>query len=119
MSPINTNVPNGLLVPSTYHSFSTLRAGNVLVSLPLRVALVGMMKDGSAVAGTIYEVQDAAQTDDLFGVGTELAIMCRMALALYARFGRGPRVYAVGMAEPGASVAATRTFTVAGTANAD
>ncbi len=115
---INTGVSNSLNVPQTFHTFTYLYANRSLVSLPLRIALVGMMKGGTAVASTVYEVADATQTDALFGTGTELAIMCRMAFACSAQLQRGPRVYAVGVAEPGASVATTRTITVTGTATA-
>lgn len=117
--PINTNVPTSLLTPSTYHTFFFRNAGNILEPLPLRIALVGMAKGGTAVNEQVYEVEDAVQADALFGVGTELSIMCRMALACFAKLGRGPRLFAVGIDEPAASAAATRTFTVAGTATAD
>lgn len=115
---INTGVSNSLNVPQTFHSFTYLYANRALIAFPMRIALVGMMKGGTAVAGTVYEIVDAAQTDALFGSGTELAIMCRIAFATSAMLQGGPRVFAVGIAEPAASVAATRTITVTGTATA-
>lgn len=117
--PINTGVPSNLNVPQTFHTFTYLYANRSLVSLPLRIALVGMQKGGTGVAGTVYEVVDATQTDALFGANTELAIMCRMAFAVSAQLQRGPRVFACPIAEPAASVAATRTLTITGTATAD
>lgn len=117
---INTGVPTNLNRPQTFHTFTYLKANRSLVSLPLRAALVGMKSAaGTAVNGTVYEIVDATQTDGLFGIGSELALMCRMAFALTAYLTRGPRLYAVSIAEPGASVAAQRTATVAGPATAD
>jgi len=117
---INTGVPSNLNVPQTFHTFTYLYANRSLISLPIRIALVGMKSSaGTAVNGTIYEVADATQTDGLFGVGSELALMCRMAFAVSAFLQRGPRVYAVSIAEPGASVANVKTITVTGSATAD
>ena len=117
---INTGVPSTLNVPQTFHSFTYLYANRSLVSLPQRIALVGMMSATGAtgVAGTIYEVADATQTDGLFGVGSELALMCRMAFACSAFLQKGPRVYACPIAAP-AGTATTQTITVTGAATAD
>jgi phage tail sheath gpL-like len=117
---INTGVPSSLNVPQTFHTFTYLYANRSLISLPMRLALVGLKTTAApGVAGTVYEVADPTQTDALFGLGSELALMCRIAFATSARLNGGPRVYAVGVAEPGASVAATKTLTVTGTATAD
>lgn len=116
---INTGVPSTLNQPRTFHTFTYLYANRSLVSLPMRVALVGMKSAaGTAVAGTVYEVADATQTDALFGATSELAIMCRMAFTVSAYLTKGPRVYAVAVTAP-AGVAAIKTFTAVGSATAD
>lgn len=117
--PINTGVPSNLNQPRTFHAFTYLYANRSLVSLPMRIALVGMKTAaGTAVNGQVYEVVDATQSDGLFGATGELALMCRMAYNASAYLGRGPRVFAVSVAAP-AGVAAIKTFTVTGTATAD
>lgn len=119
--PVITGVSSTLRNPQTFHVFTYQFAARSLVPLPIRVALVGGMAaaGATAVAGTIYEITDAVQTDALFGASSELAIMCRKAFETGARLGRGPRLFAVPIASPGASVQNTRTLTVAGTATAD
>lgn len=117
--PINTGVPSTLNQPRTFHTFTYLYANRSLVSLPMRVVLIGMKTAaGTATNGQVYEVVDATQTDGLFGVTGELALMCRMAFATSAYLSRGPRVYAISVAAP-AGVANVRTYTVTGTASAD
>jgi phage tail sheath gpL-like len=116
---INTGVPSNLNQPRTFHTFTYLYANRSLVSLPMRIGLIGMKSAaGTATNGQVYEVVDATQTDGLFGVTSELALMCRMAFATSAFLSKGPRVYAVSVAAPG-GVANVRTFTVTGTATAD
>lgn len=119
--PVNTGVSAQLRRPQTFHSFTYQYATRTLVPLPLRIALVGMMRStgATAVAGTVYEVTDAEQTDGLFGASGELALMCREAMVCGALLQRGPRVYAVPIAEPGAGTANVKTITVTGTATAD
>jgi phage tail sheath gpL-like len=116
--PVNTGVLTSLRRPQTFHTFSYLQGGRALVPLPQRLLLIGTMKGGTAVAGTIYQINDAQETDALFGVGTPLALMCRMAFATGALLGQGPQLYACGVAEPGSGAAHTQTFTVTGTATA-
>jgi phage tail sheath gpL-like len=119
--PVITGVSSTLRNPQTFHVFTYQFAARSLVPLPIRVALVGAQATAgaTAVAGTIYEISDAVQTDTLFGVSSELAIMCRKAFETGARLGRGPRLFAVSITPPGASVATIKTVTAAGTATAD
>lgn len=117
---INTGVSNNLRRPQTFHTFTYAFAFASLVPVPLRVALIGMKSSaGTAVAGTVYEVVDVIQTDALFGIGSELALMCRKAFETAAKLGKGPKVFAVAIAEPGAGTANVKTITVTGTATAD
>jgi phage tail sheath gpL-like len=117
---INTNIPNSLNRPATFHSFTFLYANRSLVSIPTRIGLIGAKSNtGTAVAGTVYEVVDATQTDALFGQSSELALMCRIAFACSAQFLKGPRVFACSIAEPGGGVANVKTITGTGSATAD
>lgn len=115
--PVNTGVLTSLRRPQTFHTFAYLQGGRSLVPLPQRLLLIGILKGGTAVAGTIYPIDDAQQTDALFGVGTELALMCRMAFATGALLGQGPQLYACGVTEP-VGAARTQTWTVTGPATA-
>lgn len=116
---INTNVPNSLNRPQTFHTFTYLRASGSLVSVPLRIALIGAKSaTGTATANQVYEATDAATTDALFGLGSELALMCRKAYECSTMFGQGPRVFAVPVAES-TGVKHARDIVATGTATAD
>ncbi len=117
---INTGVSAQLRRPQTFHSFTYQYATRALVPLPLRISLSGaMLVTGTATAGTVYEISDPQQSDTLFGASSELALMCRKAFETGARLTTGPRLYAVGIAEPGGGTANVKTITSAGTATAD
>lgn len=117
---INTGVSSALNRPQTFHTFTYLYANRSLVSLPMRIAIIGTKTAaGTATAGQVYEVVDATQTDGLFGIGGELALMCRVAFAVSAFLQKGPRVYAVAVAENAGGTANVKTLTVTGTATAD
>ncbi len=118
--PVITGVSSTLRNPQTFHVFTYQFAARSLVPLPIRVALVGTMSSsGTATAAVLYELSDAVQTDALFGVSSELAIMARKAFETGARLGRGPRLFGVSIAAPGASNACIKAITATGTATAD
>ena len=117
---INTNVSPQLRNPQTFHSFTYQYAVRSLVALPLRIAMIGAMRStGTAVAGTVYEIADAGQSDGYFGESSELALMCRKAFETGAKLQKGPRLYAVAIAEPGGGTANVQTITFVGSATAD
>lgn len=117
---IVTGVSTSLRRPQTFHAFTYQYANRSLTPLPLRIALIGtMLSTGTATAATVYEISDSGQSDALFGESSELALMCRKALQTGARLQFGPRVYAVGIAEPGGGTANVKTITSTGTATAD
>lgn len=116
--PVNTGISTSLRRPQTFHVFTYQQGGRSLVPLPQRLLLIGTMKGGTAVAGTIYQVNDPQETDALFGVGTQLAMMCRKAFETCGFLGQGPAIYATGLAEPGGGAAHTQTFTITGPATA-
>lgn len=118
--PIITGIPTSIRRPQTFHTFIYQLSGRSLVPLPTRVALVGMKSSsGTATAEVPIECVDAEDTDAKFGIGSELALMCRKAFEVVAAIGFGPRIFAVPQAAPGGGVVATRTLTVTGTATAD
>jgi phage tail sheath gpL-like len=120
MSPITTSVPTDFVPPQTFHVFNFLRAGSALRNVPLTVALVGAKTAaGTGVAGTVYPVNDAAQSDGVAGVNGELALMARQAMACTRLFGRGPRLVMVPLAEPGGGTANVQLITNVGSATSD
>lgn len=118
--PIDTGVSSLLARPQSFHAFTYSFAVGALQPIPLRLAIIGTMRStGTAVAGTVYEPASAAHADTLFGVGSEAALMYRQALIVAARAGKGPRIFVVGVTEPGAGTANVKTLTAVGTATAD
>lgn len=119
---INTNVPNSLLRPQTFHTFTFLRAGGRLTNVPLKIALIGakLTTGATATVNTVYDVTGLtnSDTDAMFGISSELALMKREADACSRLFGAGPRVFCVPIAES-AGVANVQTITGTGAATTD
>ena len=115
---IETGVPSSLARPQTFHRFTYLRGGAGLAPLAQKIALVGAMYSSgvSGAAGTLYDIFTAEQADALFGVGSELALMVRLAYKMHRLAGKGPRIVAIGALAPGGGAAATYTATVTGAA---
>lgn len=116
--PVNTGIDPSKRRPQTFHSFTYQQGGRSLVPLPQRLLLIGTMKGGTAVASTIYLVSDPQETDGLFGIGSQLALMCRKAFETSGFLGQGPFIHAVGVAEPGGGAQRTQTWTFTGPATA-
>jgi phage tail sheath gpL-like len=115
---VNTGISTSLRRPQTFHTFTYLQGGRALVPLPQKLCLIGTMKGGTAVAGTLYQINDPVETDGLFGVGSQLALMCRQAFMTSGLLGQGPQLSAIGVAEPAGGAQHTQTFTVTGPATA-
>lgn len=119
---IQTGVPNSLLRPQTFHTFTFLRSGGRLTDVPLRIALIGakLTTGATATAGVVYDTTGMTTTDvdNLFGQSSELALMRRQADACARLFQAGPRVFCVAVAES-AGVANVQTITCVGTATTD
>jgi len=115
---VNTGILTSLRRPQTFHSFTYLQGGRALTPLPQRTVLIGTQKGGTAVASTVYPINDPVETDALFGVGSSLALMCRQAFLTGAYLGQGPQLFAVPVAEPGGGVARIETLTATGPATA-
>lgn len=118
---IQTGVSPSLLRPQTFHTFTFTPAVAGLTPLPLNLGLIGAMRPSgaTAVAGTVYEIDSVKTAETLFGASSELALMCRKYFETCALHGKGPRLFAVGIAEPGAGTANVKTITATGTATAD
>lgn len=118
--PFDTTIPNDNVVPTVFHDFAFLKAGNSLVNVPLTVALVGAKSAaGTGVAGTKYDVVDGAQVDRVAGINSELAVMARAGVAATRVLGRGPRMVMVPLAEPGGGVANVQLITNVGSPTTD
>lgn len=117
---ISTPVSALLKTPQTFHAFTFSFAVPGLTPLLLRIALIGakLTAGSTAVNGTVYEIPDPQTGDALFGIGSELALMCRKAFETAKRLGKGPKIFAVSVAES-AGVATVKTITSAGAATAD
>lgn len=118
---INTGVPNSLNRPQTFHTFSFFRAGGSLTNVPLRIALIGAQRStATATVNTVSDLSNKStdEVDALYGSSSELALMFREAIACANLFQRGPRVFAVGIAES-SGVANVQTITGTGAATAD
>jgi phage tail sheath gpL-like len=119
---IQTNVPNSLLRPQTFHTFTFLRASGKLTNVPIRVALIGakLTTGATATAGVVYDMTGLTATDGdaLFGISSELALMHRQSIASASLHGAGPRVFCVPVAES-VGVANVQTITCVGTATVD
>jgi phage tail sheath gpL-like len=119
---IVTNIPDSNRGGISYHIFNCLLQAGALVSIPLRGALIGTMRStGTATAGVVYDVTGFTNeaVDALFGQSSEIATMYRMCSACATLFQRGPRLYAVGLAEPGGGTANIQTLTLTGNASTD
>lgn len=113
---IQTSVPAATRRPGTFFEFNIANAARGLVALTQRIALVGAFdSSGTATALTLYEVFSEQEADDLFGQGSELALMCKYAFRGQRDIGVPVQVWAVPIADP-AGTAQAQTFTVTGTA---
>jgi len=116
--PIDTGVPSSTRQPGSFVKFDVTTAARGLVSLTRYGALIGMKTaSGTKAVATPVLVSSADEADTYFGRNSELALMCRAALAEGRRAGRCPEIWAVAVAPP-AGVAATFTFTITGPATA-
>lgn len=115
---IITSVPSNKRKPGTYIQFDTTSAARGLVPINWNVCLLGnKTTSGTATALVINLVESEGQADTLFGIGSELALMCRASFAAARLYGSSPAIYALAIADV-VGAAQTRTFTVTGTATA-
>jgi len=109
---ISHSIPTTTRRPARFYEFNVASSQRGLVPIDRNLALVGVFdSSGSATAATIYSVSEESQADSLFGVGSELALMCRWALKGFRAYGKSANLYAIGIADP-AGTAKTETLTV-------
>ncbi|MCP9320105.1 phage tail protein [Acetobacter persici] len=68
-----TQIPDNWNVPGSNAEITAVRSGETLVTMPLRVLIIGQLSGGTATALTAVPVTDPSQPPALFGVGTSLA----------------------------------------------
>lgn len=106
------NVPSGIRVPLFYAEVDNSLANTSVTGL--KVLLLGQMTNsGTAAADTPVLVTSSAVGVELFGAGSQLAIMN----AAYRKNDSFGEVWAIPVADP-AGAAATGTYTITGTATA-
>lgn len=108
---IITTTPANVRRPGAYPEFKFLAAGQQLVPLPLRVAIVAESKGGTLTLGVPIQVFDEDDADTKCGKGSFAALMARMALATMKIKGSGPEIWVCGVAESG-GLATQNTLTV-------
>ncbi len=114
---IVTSTPASVLVPGSRIEVDATTGSRGLVAITRRLAIVGVRTTsvGSATTGVPYQIFTEGAADAYFGVGSELAIMCRAALKAARHAGTSPEIWAIAMAEA-AGVKGTRTLTATGPA---
>lgn len=116
--PITTSVPSSKRKPGSYQEFDVTSGARGLVPIAYNIALIGnKLAAGTKANLTPTQVTSEKDGDLFFGAGSELAIMIRAALRAGRKYGAVPFIYAVSIADV-VGTAATRTFTIAGTATA-
>lgn len=108
-------IPNGRLVPGAYTETSGRLAGSSNPSLPKRITVIGQrLSSGAVAANTPFRVFSPSDADYGSGVGSHHAEMLKVVRAAYPSV----ELWGIGVADDGASVAASCTFTFTGPATA-
>lgn len=117
---IKTSIANNIRKPGSFAEFDITGGARGLANLTRTVGLIGMRKAaGTKAAASLSQVFTEADADTFFGKGSELALMCRAAIAAGKIFGALPQIWAVPMDDPGGVfVSKTTTMTVTGPATA-
>jgi Mu-like prophage tail sheath protein gpL len=103
------------LIPGNYVSIDGSQAIQGLSSQRARVLLFGTkLSGGTATALVPVKITREDQGDDLFGVGTPLAEMCR----LFRKHNKISELTVIPQAEAGGGAKASNTVTFTGTATA-
>lgn len=107
-------MPVSWRLPGAYVEFDTRRAVQGLLDYPTRILVIGQrLAAGSEPALTLRRPRDAEDARQLYGVGSQLARM----VAAAKRANGVTEVQAMGVADAGSGVAATKTLTVTASAN--
>jgi phage tail sheath gpL-like len=116
---IKTSIPSSRLRPGNTQEFNYKQASKGLTPTQKLVGLIGCkLASGPATAEKPYTIFSEKDGDDLFGAGSELAIMIRAAFAAANKIRSQPQIIACGVLEPAGGTVATKTITITGTATA-
>jgi phage tail sheath gpL-like len=108
-------IPRTNRVPATYVEIDPSRALATQPGALHRVLLIGLMlADGTATPGAVVRLDGERGADPLFGAASQLAAMGYA----FKSLNRSAEVWAVGVLEDAAGVAATSTLALAGLATA-
>src|SRR5919106_4880575 len=114
-----SNLPIDKRRPGTFITYDYTSGARGLVPNERSVLLIGMKHStGTATVNVPIQTYNEREADTYFGVGSEAALMVRMALATVRVLkASAPQLWVVPIAEP-SGAAATRTLTVTGPATA-
>lgn len=116
---IKTSIPSSRLRPGNTQEFNYKQASKGLTPTQKLIGIVGCKLTASpATIEKPYTIFSEKDGDDLFGAGSEVAIMIRAAFAAANKIKAQPQIIACGIAEPGGGTIATQTITVTGPATA-
>jgi phage tail sheath gpL-like len=110
-----SQIPLTLLTPGAYAEFDTSQMRSGLPTAKTRTLIIGQkLGTGSATANQLYRMTSGNLAKEKFGQGSMLANMVRK----YRENDKTTEIWAMGVADNGAGVAATGTFTFSGTVTA-
>jgi phage tail sheath gpL-like len=113
-----SNIPTDKRRPGTFFTFDDVSGARGLTPITRSLCVIGMKAStGTWTVNQPIQVFNEAEADLGGAGGSEIALMCRAALKTFRKRGAAAQLFACPIAEP-AGTAATRTFTVAGTATA-
>lgn len=108
-------IPVNLLTPGSYVEFDNSRAITGLVNQTKRALIIGQrLSTGIVAAGVPVRVTNVGTAQQAFGYGSMLAVMCEA----WLKQTETVELWAVGLADDGAGVAAEGTITFTGPATA-
>lgn len=115
---LQSNIASDKRRPGSFQTFDDTSGSRGLIPVTRSVCCVGIKSStGTQANATPVQVFNESEADGYFGKGSELALMVRKVYEELRKQGASCQVWACSVAAP-AGVAATRTFTVTGTATA-
>ena len=117
--PVTTSLPSNKLKPGVFVEFDTSSGLRGVRPVSYRGALIGAHTSaGTQAIRTPVRVYTEDEADGYFGAGSELALMCRAAIAAGKKAGNMAELWAVAEDEPSGGTKAAFTLTVTGPATA-
>jgi phage tail sheath gpL-like len=114
-----TTLPSDVRAPGVFNEFDDVSGSKGLAVVTRRLLLAGIwddsLDDGRATVDVPFQVFDESDADNAFGKQSDLALMCRAAFSLFAKYGVAAQVWGLPVADPG-GVAHVQRFACSGTA---